>query len=231
MRLRPFFSFYGSKWQLGPLYPVPKYDKIVELFAGSAGYSLAYSEREVVLCDVDPIIVGVWDFLIRAKPQEILRLPAVVEDVDPLKIPEEAKALIGFWLGRCLSAPRKIASAWNRTLKWPTCFWGPSIRERIARQVDAIKHWRVLRKSWEEVYSRPCTWFIDPPYERQGRFYRYSDVDFAALGAFAKEAPGQVLVCENEGATWLPFQHFKVARANSSRGKGRVSREVLWQKG
>jgi len=34
------FSYYGSKSKLAQHYPTPKYDTIVEPFAGAAGYSL-----------------------------------------------------------------------------------------------------------------------------------------------------------------------------------------------
>ena len=37
--LLQFFSFFGSKVALAKNYPQPKYDAIVEPFAGSAGYS------------------------------------------------------------------------------------------------------------------------------------------------------------------------------------------------
>jgi hypothetical protein len=33
-RLRPFFSFYGGKWRIARHYPTPKYDIIIEPFAG-----------------------------------------------------------------------------------------------------------------------------------------------------------------------------------------------------
>ena len=65
--MRPFFGFYGGKWRDAPkYYPVPEYDTIVEPFAGSAGYSVRYGDRNVVLGEKDDIIFGVWDYLIRA---------------------------------------------------------------------------------------------------------------------------------------------------------------------
>lgn len=40
---------------------------------------------------------------------------------------------------------------------------------------------------------------------------------------------GQTLVCENDGATWLPFQPFHDALATpGSRRPGKVSKEVIW---
>lgn len=46
MTLHPFFPYYGSKWSLGPLYPAPRHDRIIEPFAGSACYSLHHPERD-----------------------------------------------------------------------------------------------------------------------------------------------------------------------------------------
>jgi hypothetical protein len=41
--VRPFFSFFGSKWRVAPHYPAPERDLIIEPFAGSAGYSLRHA--------------------------------------------------------------------------------------------------------------------------------------------------------------------------------------------
>ena len=72
--LRPFFGYYGGKWRdAAKHYPPPKYQLIVEPFAGSAGYALRYHEHEVVLCERDPVIAAVWEYLISVEPEEILR--------------------------------------------------------------------------------------------------------------------------------------------------------------
>jgi site-specific DNA-adenine methylase len=115
--LRPFFSYYGSKWRDSPrLYPKPLYKTIIEPFAGSAGYSLRYPEHDVLLVDADPVIAGVWKYLIAADESEILGLPDVKEGqrVSDLDIPEQAKWLIGFWLNHGSAAPAQQPSAWMR---------------------------------------------------------------------------------------------------------------------
>ncbi len=63
--IRPFFSFYGSKWRDAPRH-YPAYSSIIEPFAGSAGYALRYADLQVTLCDADPVIVGVWSYLINS---------------------------------------------------------------------------------------------------------------------------------------------------------------------
>lgn len=232
--LRPFWCYFGGKWRAAPRYPKPTHNRIVEPFAGAAGYSLRYPDHDVVLLDVDPIVAGLWAYLIRAGPLEILALPDLApgQSVDDLAVCQEARWLIGFWLNKGVSSPRKRPSAWMA--KWmadgdrPENFWGPGIRQRIASQVDRIRHWRVIHGSYEASPAGEATWFVDPPYQKQGvKHYRHHAVDYEALGEWCRSRPGQVMVCENEGADWLPFEPFATIKANEGRG-GKRSVEVLW---
>ena len=60
--MRPFFGFYGGKWRDAPkYYPAPEHDTIVEAFAGSAGYSVRYADRKIMLGEKDGVIFGVGD--------------------------------------------------------------------------------------------------------------------------------------------------------------------------
>lgn len=211
-------------------YPEPRHDVIVEPFAGSAGYSLRYHTRKVVLCEIDPTIAGIWEYLIRVAPSEILSIPDVPMDgtVDELKVPIEAKALVGMWLNRGVARPRKSPSKWMRDGIRPGSFWGDRVRRTIASQLDHIRHWKIYNRSFEKAPEfGEATWFIDPPYVGAGCHYRYgpSDLRFDEIAAWCRSRPGQTIVCENEGATWLPFRHlgsFKTTRI------GRQSKEVFW---
>lgn len=229
--LRPFFGYYGGKWRDAiKHYPAPEHEVIVEPFAGSAGYALRYADRRVVLCDKDPVIAGVWRYLVRATRKEIERIPDLGpgESVDDLKIPEEARCLVGFWLNRATSRPRKSPSRWMRDRIRPGSFWGERVRRTIATQVDAIKHWEVYECEYEECpVVGPATWFIDPPYQAAGRHYRHGsdDLDFENLGRWCRSREGQVIVCENAGATWLDFR--ELADVKTTRAKRR-SKEVVW---
>jgi len=82
MRLLPFFCYFGGKWRAARKYPTPQHDTIVEAFAGGAGYALNYSDRKVVLHEVDPTVYQLWDYLIHVSPAEILALPSAVAHVD-----------------------------------------------------------------------------------------------------------------------------------------------------
>jgi site-specific DNA-adenine methylase len=229
--LRPFFGYYGGKWRdTLKHYPNPEHKTIIEPFAGSAGFSIRHASHRVILCEVDPVIAGVWQYLIRVKAKEILSIPDVSpeESVDDLRVCQEAKWLVGFWLNRGAARPRRSPSKWMREGLRPGSFWGDRVRHTIASQVDYIRHWVIYNRSYADVPTpRVATWFVDPPYQAAGRHYRFGSdqINYAALASWCKSRPGQVIVCENTGATWLPFRELgdvKTTRANSR------SREVYW---
>lgn len=227
--LQPFFCYYGGKWRVAPHYPPPRCFNLIEPFAGAAGYSLRYPDQQVWLYDVDPIICGVWDYLIRTPTSEILRLPLAVSHVDDLKIPQEARWLIGFWLNKGCASPCKTPSLWMREGLRPNSFWGSVIRQRVADQQERIRHWRIFNTSFETIPDMRATWFVDPPYQNVvGRHYRYSTVDFTRLGEWCQSRDGQIIVCEQEGADWLPFTFFRSIKANEGGNGKSVSREMVW---
>ncbi len=230
-QLRPFFGYFGGKWRDAVKnYPEPKYDTIVEPFAGSAGYAMRYPSRKVILCEIDPILAGIWKYLINVDPSEILSIPDIGPDgsVDDLKVCEEAKWLVGFWLNRGAASPRRSPSRWMRDGIRPGSFWGERVKQTIATQVEAIRHWQVVDGGYSSLPPlHAATWFIDPPYETAGKNYRFGSeqINYVELAEWCKSRPGQVIVCENEGATWLPFRSLadvKTTRANSR------SKEVVW---
>ena len=198
MRLRPFFYFYGSKWGAAARYPLPRYDQIIEPFAGGAGYSLNYPQRQVWLNDLDPTLAGLWSYLTRVSREEVLRLPLDFDHVDDLSIPQEARWLIGFWLNKGTTAPRKQPSKWMRSKTRPNTFWGEHARDRIARQVGAIRHWKITEGTYADLPSETASWFIDPPYQKANRrgYKCGSDaIDYGALAEWVMSRRGQVIVC------------------------------------
>ncbi len=229
--LRPFFGFYGGKWRdTLKHYPAPAHGTIVESLAGSAGYSVRYASRNVILGEIDPIICGVWRYLISAKPREILAIPDLEpgQSANDLAVCQEARWLVGFWLNRAASRPRTGPSAWMRDGIRPGSFWGERVRQTIAVQVERIRHWKVHNVSYEDLpFSGEATWFIDPPYQRQGQHYTFGAdrIDYGKLSAWCRTRPGQVIVCENEGADWLPFT--ALADVKTTRRNLR-SIEVVW---
>lgn len=119
MSLKPFFSYFGSKYRIAPRYPSPNYPEIIEPFAGGAGYACRYPNRKISLYDTDPVIYGIWDFLIHANTKDIQSIPDEVNDVDKdlADFNDSVKHLVGFWLAKGSATPRKtIGKGWNT--KW-----------------------------------------------------------------------------------------------------------------
>jgi len=232
VRLRPFLSFYGSKWRLAKHYPEPRFDTIIEPFAGGAGYSTWHHTKNVILIEKDPKIASVWDYLIHVTSDEMLSLPDITDGktVDDLSIPQEAKYLIGWWIQGAVSSPRKSASSWMKNAgPNPTRFWGEIVRRRLSEQVEQIRHWKIVLGSYEDYPDIPATWFIDPPYQKMGKHYRYCKIDYNKLAEWAMSRSGQVVVCENSGADWLPFVPFRDSLSSQARTPGRkYSKEVIF---
>lgn len=228
-------SYFGSKWRAAKKhYPAPEHNTIIEPFAGGAGYALNYHEKDVILCEIDPIVFGVWDYLIKSRPEEILELPLLepTQSVDDLNIHQEARWLIGFWVNSAVPYPRKTPSKWMRDMMASdrpySGYWGRRQRERIAWQSGQIKHWQAKNCSYADLqHAGEATWYVDPPYQEMGKHYRFgsSQMDYESLAEWCKSREGQVIVCENEGATWLPFG--PLASLATAR-HGRRSEEVIW---
>lgn len=226
--LHPFFCYYGGKFRGAPKYPAPTRPTIIEPFAGSAGYSLRHYHKEVVLYDVYPVICGIWDYLIRVRADEVLSLPVKFDHVDEVDAPQEARWLISFWINKASASPHKTPSSWMKSGVRPNSHWGEVIRERVASQVDKIRHWKVCQKSYADIPDSDATWFVDPPYQGPpGKLYRHKILDYAALGEWCRSRTGQVVVCERDGADWLPFRTLGKFKAAGGRGNSH-SNEVIW---
>jgi len=228
--LQLFFPYYGGKWRSVKHYPLPKHDTIIEPFAGAAGYSLRYPDRKILLYDINPTICGIWDYLIKVKEKEILALPSVIEDIRNINsIPDEAKSLIGFWLNKGSKSPCNVPSKWMRDdmLKGQrtTSYWGEAIKERIANQLPYIRHWEIEKSSYTKIPDRQACWFVDPPYKKSGKAYPHHHINYDSLATWCMERKGQIIVCEQRGADWLPF--WPLGKTKSLEGS---SHEVLFQR-
>lgn len=235
MKLSPFFTYFGGKYRSATRYPPPLCGAIIEPFAGSAGYAIRYPRSQVTLYEKSEAIAAVWAYLIRATRSEILGLPLldVGQSVDTLDVPQEARWLIGLWVNAGSGAPKKTLTAWAKRdpEHHRMCVWGSHVRARIAGQVDAIRHWRVMHGDYTLAPDDVATWFIDPPYQGMGKHYPCGadDIDFPALAEWCRSRRGQVIVCEQAGASWLPFRDFGAFKSNNANRQGRTrSAEALW---
>ena len=235
MTLKPFWRYYGGKYRAASRYPPPRERLIVEPFAGAAGYATRHHDLDVLLIDKNPIIAGIWAYLIRTPSAEIRRLPLVGPGgVHVETWPcDEAKHLAGFWLNDANVSPCITPSAWARKhgegehgAVWGG--WGVRARDRVASQVDRIRHWRVICGDYTEAPDVPATWFIDPPYNgRAGKHYPVRDVDYDALGSWCRTRRGTVIVCEQAGATWMDWTHTLTLRSASGVNRPKTSAEVV----
>ncbi len=228
-KLKPFWRYYGGKNRAAKWYPSPEHQIIIEPFAGAAGYSCRYSDRNVILIDKNPIISSIWKYLIKVSVSEILKIPDIPNGgtVDDLKVCQEARWLIGFWLNSANVRPCKTSSKFAMIDKKKNVVggWTQRTRDRIAKQVPFIRHWKVIEGDYTDAPNIDATWHIDPPYNNKaGSYYSFQPENFNDLGDWCQSRKGLVMVCENEGAEWLPFQSLRTTHNQRSTG----SKEVIW---
>jgi hypothetical protein len=224
--MRPFFPYYGSTWNRARYLPPPRFPLVRERFAGGAGYSLFYDCPRVELVDKDPLIAGLWAYLMGVSSAEIMglpELPEVGDCVDNYDIPQEARWLIGFWLNRGSAQPKKSRTAYSARTDKAQLNWGLRAKERIASQLHLLAGWTITEGDYAEGPTSECTWLIDPPYVDKGKFYRQKFADHAGLGLWCQRLHGQTIVLEGAGADWLPFQ--SLGDFKTSLGK---SEEKVW---
>lgn len=226
--MRPFFPFYGSKWNIARRYPAPREAVVIEPFAGAAGYASFYDVPRAHLFDADPIVAGVWDYLLRVTAVEVMALPELVDvgdSVDNYALPQEAKWLIGFWLNRGSATPKKSRTAYSARTDRAQLNWSTRAKTRIAMQLPRVAGWTITHASYADAPDAHATWFVDPPYGDKGKFYRFRlpPTAYASLGAWCRTRRGQVVVCEGPGAAWLPFT--PLGSFKSSRGR---AEEFVW---
>jgi site-specific DNA-adenine methylase len=199
------FSYYGSKSKIVDYYPPPKFDKIIEPFAGSARYSLKYFDKDITIVDKYEIVFNVWKYLQQASKKDILGLPKMKsgDNVNDYDISEVEKHFIGFLICRGMESPRKNVSSFVGDIT-------DNLKD-IAENVYKIKHWNIIHGTYADIENIQATWFIDPPYQFGGEHYVEStkNIDFDELSEWCKTRNGQTIVCENTKADWLPFKPMK----------------------
>ncbi len=232
--IHPLFKCFGSKWMSARLLPAPKYDIVVEPFAGGAGYSLRHHEKKVWLYEKDPQVAFLWRWLIKeATESKIREIPQGLPegtDIREVGLSPGQELLLKFWqrtnnVGNCWTV-----SAWGNSPGQ----WTANTRARVAAESQAIKHWEFGGTDWIDAFddSENVTWFVDPPYQYNYR-YRQPPIDYSDLGNVCRTHTGQVIACEavcpKTGAIpdWLPFAPWS-ERVTSRRVSGRKSKELLW---
>jgi hypothetical protein len=222
-----FFPYYGGKLKLARDLGRPQRDIVVEPFAGSAGFSTFWEPRAVTLIERDPVVFGVWDYLQKAAPAELLRLPSNISSLDqlPSAVCQEARWLIGFWMNHGLAVPSARRSNWARQTRYHGRFWSKTVKLRLASQVERIRHWKLIEGSYECAPDIEAHWHIDPPYKTTGHPYRFNGIKHEMLAKWCVQRRGFVQVCEAHGADWLPFE--SLVQVDNSGIRGRNARRGL----
>ncbi len=223
----PLFKWFGSKWLSSKTIPQPKYDTIIEPFAGSAGYSLRHSDKRVMIYEINPHIYNLWGWLIKsATDTEIREIPLGILEGTDIRT-------IGLSPGQQL-----LLKNWQRTNNVGNCWtispwgnkpgqWTENTRSRVADQVQHVKHWKIFNDCTELYHCDSfleCTWLVDPPYQYNYQ-YGCNPINYTELADLVYKLRGQVIVCEavcsKTGAApnWLPFIPFG-ERITSRRKEG-----------
>ena len=217
------FSYYGSKSKVVNLYPEPTTDKIIEPFAGSARYALKYWEKDVLLVDKYDVIIKIWKYLQQASERDIMGLPDLKykETTEGLNLSEGERLLMGFLVARGSRRPAKIVQKFSSVA---------NDKKRIASDLHKIRHWTIMQGEYADIPNQKATWFIDAPYQYGGELYntceRQGGIDFDYLKKWTLGREGQVIVCENTKATWLPF-----APLRKMHGSLHTTTEAIWING
>jgi site-specific DNA-adenine methylase len=212
------WSYYGSKSKVVKLYPPPKYDRIIEPFAGSARYSLLYYKNEVTLIDKYKVIVDLWKWLQKCSKKDIIGLPHFVKpgaSIESLNLDcKEAEYLMGFLVGYGMERPRRTASV-RKMVDRPN-YLNHSLKV-IAENLDKIRHWNIIHDDYRNLDNTQATWFVDPPYQVGGHSYPCSNrhINYEELAAWCKSRNGQTIVCEKVDADWLDFKLLAMAKGSS----------------
>lgn len=198
------WSYYGRKRKIISHYPSPdEYGVIIEPFAGTASYAYNYWDREVLLYEKYDKVCRIWWYLQQAKPEDILNLPDVGNGESLHKhtqLCDEERWLIGYSINNGSAIPKHTSGK----LRFNSWFRD---KNRIARDLHKIRHWQIFNEDYTCAPDISATWFIDPPYQYNKYPYGYAPKpDYKALAEWCYGRMGQVIVCDNSDADWLPFK-------------------------
>lgn len=222
------FSYYGGKGRIALHYPPPAYPLVIEPFAGGGWYSVLWAERHrdcglpafrSILCDPNPVVVETWRWLIQdATAHDIASFePYIPKTPMHRYVPEGKDYFYRWWGNRGSEKPRNYAGSFESMSK-----------PRTIERLDLIKTWAIIRGSYECLQNVEATWYIDPPYQSdaKGSRYTHNSIDYDRLARWCRERRGQVIVCDREGANWLPFQ--PLAHATRQGQRNQKLKEAIW---
>lgn len=208
------FYYFGRKWKLAKEYPTPKYPLIIEPFAGSMGFSLYHKPERALGIEADPNVFEMWDRITKLTVEEILNYPE----------PAVGDRVFDRWL--------LMASISHGTADTESWKWTPRMTRNLKSQKNfAAKNLGYVQEHVEyrlDTYLNApdieATWFIDPPYQMKIKGYKRIGLDYKELADFVMSRKGQIIVCEQLGADWLPFNELIEIKGTNNK----KTMEVLW---
>lgn len=240
MIIRAPLSYYGGKSKLAKYYPTPLHNLLIEPFAGSAAYSWLHRKdrdgtpRSVWLNDLDERTFSMWKFL--TSPDACAIVEAIVPDkVEPgVKvsdiIPPDYPGLVELCRAEANQGTQGAKGVHDQVTTMGTKCW--KVRRKLLEVIPEVSTWQITNVPYNDLANVEATWFIDPPYSNAaGERYRMGSdlINYEELGWFCLGRKGQVIVAENEGATWLDFKPFDHPRVQiRSRYQKSAAKEVMW---
>lgn len=195
------FYYYGRKKKVGKYYPSPKFETIIEPFAGSAAYSLHNDnwKKSVILVEKDVQVFNIWDWLINHATQK------EVDNLPTLKKGERSSEFL-----HIIHCASKMAFSYKNITVTEILARNWDVTRRVVqRDLFKVKHWKVIHGDYTDSPNIEATWFIDPPYQgAPGMGYRCSSnqIDYDLLGKWVHTREGEVICCDGPDASYLPFE-------------------------
>lgn len=216
------FYFYGRKGSTAHKYPTPLYETIVEPFAGSMAYSCHHAAQrptQALGFELDPRVADLWNRLLTTgTPPPIPPDQTHTDDLYHMTSAADH--------GSLTHNVAKISSRMRTNSEQQ--------RRLTERLIPHTKNFHVVNAPYTDAPDIEATWFIDPPYAPTGvgrpngggGGYKVSNsgIDYPVLAAWCRSRRGQVIVCEQEGADWLPFTPLPGAMVSPRARR----REVIW---
>lgn len=242
------FGYFGAKHGMARFYPPPRYDTVIEPFAGAAGYACYWARqglvKHAILIDKNPKVIALWRRLQTMTEADLFAIPYPIKGartIEPLVAAASGQQGMAVLSGKSRQITDRMVNSW------------PNLRKRLVACLPLITSWDIVQGDYADAPSGPYTWFVDPPYTKRlgndgisksaggawyaggawnpGSSFNFGSEftgDYSQLAVWAKRRKGQVIVCEQEPADWLPFRPFRRQRNGVGAGTGSTRTEVIW---